>query len=72
MATTHEIQPGQRIDLVRQVVGIDRSERHALLVEQIPGRPPQRIDGFTIGAPQLTGDAPYDGEVHLTATNCST
>jgi mannose-6-phosphate isomerase-like protein (cupin superfamily) len=64
MATSHEIQPGQRIDLTRQVVGIDRADRRALLVEQTPGRPPRRIDGLTIGAPALTGDAPHDGEMH--------
>ncbi len=64
MTTTTEIQPGQRIDPTRHVVGIDRSTRRALLVEQVPGRPPQRIDGLTIGAPQITSDAPHDGEVH--------
>jgi mannose-6-phosphate isomerase-like protein (cupin superfamily) len=64
MATTNEIQPGQRIDLTREVVGIDRRTRQAALVEQVPGRAPQRIDGLTIGAPQITSDAPHDGEVH--------
>jgi mannose-6-phosphate isomerase-like protein (cupin superfamily) len=61
--TTHEIQPGRRIDLAREVVGIGRSDRRAQLVDQ-PGGPPQRIDGFTIGAPEITGDAPHDGEMH--------
>jgi mannose-6-phosphate isomerase-like protein (cupin superfamily) len=64
MVTTNEIQPGQPIDLTREVVGIDRTTRQAALVEQVPGRPPQRIDGLTIGAPQVTRDAPHDGEVH--------
>ncbi len=64
MTTTTEIEPGQRIDPTRQVVGIDRTTRRAVLVEQEPGRPPRRIDGVTIGAPLLTGDAPHDGEVH--------
>ena len=63
MATTHEIQPGRRIDLTREVVGFDRADRHARLVEQTGG-PPQRIDGFTVGAPALTGDSPHDGEMH--------
>jgi len=63
MTTTHEIEPGRRIDLAREVVGIGRPDRRARLVEQ-PGGPPRRIDGFTIGAPELTGDAPHDGEVH--------
>ena len=62
--TTTEIEPGQRIDPTRQVIGIERATRRAVLVDQEPGRPPRRIDGVTIGAPQLTGDAPHDGEVH--------
>ena len=61
---TTEIEPGQRIDPTHQVLGIDRMTRRAVLVEQEPGRPPRRIDGVTIGAPLLTGDAPHDGEVH--------
>ena len=64
MTTTTEIAPGQRIDPTRQVVGIDRSTGRAVLVAQAPGRAPERIDGLTIGAPHLTGDAPHDGEVH--------
>lgn len=64
MSMTHEIEPGQRIDLARQVVGIDGADRRARLVEQQNGRPPQRIDGFTVGAPMITGDAPHRGEMH--------
>jgi mannose-6-phosphate isomerase-like protein (cupin superfamily) len=63
MTPTHEIQPGRRIDLAREVVGLDGGRR-ARLVEQQAGRPPQRIDGFTVGAPELTSDAPHDGEMH--------
>jgi mannose-6-phosphate isomerase-like protein (cupin superfamily) len=63
MATTHEIEGGRRIDLAREVVGLGRSDRRARLVEQTGG-PPQRIDGLTVGAPELTGDAPHDGEMH--------
>lgn len=64
MATTHEIPPGRRIDLAREVVGLDRADGRVRLVEQVAGRPPQRIDGFTIGAPHLAGDPPHDGEMH--------
>jgi mannose-6-phosphate isomerase-like protein (cupin superfamily) len=64
MTTTQEIQPGRRIDLTREVVGLDRADRRARIVDQVPGRPPQRIDGFTIGAPQISGDPPHDGEMH--------
>jgi mannose-6-phosphate isomerase-like protein (cupin superfamily) len=63
MATQHEIEPGRRIDLSREVVGLDQGDRRARVVEQ-PGGPPRRIDGLTIGAPDLTGDAPHDGELH--------
>jgi len=61
--TTQEIQPGRRIDLAREVVGIGHSDRRARLVDQ-PGGPPQRIDGFTVGAPEITGNDPHDGEMH--------
>jgi mannose-6-phosphate isomerase-like protein (cupin superfamily) len=64
MSTTHEIEPGRPIDLSCEVVGLDGSDRRARLVEQIGGRPPERIDGFTVGAPMLTGDAPHGGEMH--------
>ena len=64
MTTTHEIQSGQRIDLTREVVGFDRSDRLVRLIEQQPGRPPHRIDGLSVGAPHITGDAPHDGEMH--------
>jgi len=61
--TTHDIEPGRRIDLTSEVIGFDRGDRRARVVEQTGG-PPRRIDGFTVGAPQLTRDAPHDGEVH--------
>ena len=64
MTTTHEIEPGRRLDLAREVIGIDGADRRARVVEQGGGGPPRRIDGVTIGAPELTGDAPHDGEVH--------
>ena len=64
MTTTHQIASGQLIDLNTQVVGVARSTRQAVLVDQEPGRAPYRIDGLTIGAPLVAGDAPHDGEVH--------
>jgi len=63
MATTREIEPGERIDLSRTVVGIARADRRACLIEQ-PAGPPERIDGFSVGAPHLTGDPPHNGEMH--------
>ena len=64
MSTTYEIEPGRLIDLGGEVVGIDRADRRARIVEQRPRRPPIRIDGFTVGAPMLTENAPHAGEVH--------
>jgi mannose-6-phosphate isomerase-like protein (cupin superfamily) len=34
------------------------------LIEPDFTRPPVRVDGFTVGAPFLTGDAPHRGELH--------
>jgi mannose-6-phosphate isomerase-like protein (cupin superfamily) len=64
MTTTREIPPGRRIDLGREVVGLDGADRRARLVDQVAGRPPRRIDGLTIGAPLIAGDPPHDGEMH--------
>ena len=64
MTMMHEIQPGRRLDLTCEVVGLDRVGGRARLVDQVAGRPPPRIDGLTIGAPQIAGDPPHDGEMH--------
>ncbi len=64
MTSNHQIASGQLIDLNTQVVGMARSTRRAVLVDQEPGRPPRRIDGLAIGAPLVTSNAPHDGEVH--------
>lgn len=64
MSSTQKIEPGQSIDLTGQLIGVERTDRRAGLVEQVSGQPPQRIDGVTIGAPFLTGDAPHNGEMH--------
>jgi mannose-6-phosphate isomerase-like protein (cupin superfamily) len=62
MGTTQEIEAGRPIDLSCEVVGLS-PDRRARLVEQT-GRGPTRIDGYTIGAPELTGDPPHNGEMH--------
>ena len=64
MTNTHDIEAGRKIDLAAEVVGVDRGDRQARIVEQEPGRPPRRIDGLTIGAPWIAGDPPHDGEMH--------
>jgi mannose-6-phosphate isomerase-like protein (cupin superfamily) len=50
------------IDLGRATLGIYRDGAIRLL-EARPGRP-QRIDGLTIGAPQMTHEPPHGGEMH--------
>jgi mannose-6-phosphate isomerase-like protein (cupin superfamily) len=60
--TTTEIAAGRRIALADEVVGLERSGKAVLVPPQ--AGPPQRIDGFTVGAPMLTGDAPHGGEMH--------
>ena len=42
---------------------VDRVHRQLRVVEQT-GRGPTRIDGYTIGAPDLTSDPPHNGEMH--------
>lgn len=63
MPTTTEIPAGELIDLSSQVAGLEHRSHRFVLVPQ-RGGPPQRIDGYTVGAPNLTGDAPHDGEMH--------
>jgi mannose-6-phosphate isomerase-like protein (cupin superfamily) len=63
MPTTAEIPAGQPIELTTEVVGLERPSGRAVLVPQ-QGGPPHRIDGYTVGAPVLIGDAPHAGEMH--------
>src|SRR2546421_4570556 len=58
-----ELAAGQVFDLSNQVIGLDRASGKAVLMAPAKG-PPRRIDGYTVGAPFLTGDAPHDGEMH--------
>lgn len=51
------------IDLSRAVIGLQRDGK-ARIVPQVPGRPPKRIDGYTVGAPLVTGPSPHNGEMH--------
>ena len=63
MTNTTEIPVGMAIELSNHVIGLDRSTGRAVLVEQTNG-PPQRIDGYTIGAPWVAGAPPHGGELH--------
>jgi mannose-6-phosphate isomerase-like protein (cupin superfamily) len=66
MDTQRTIEPGQVLDLAGEVVGLERESRRAILVDQPRGRPPRRIDGYTVGAPLLEvgGEPPHNGEMH--------
>jgi mannose-6-phosphate isomerase-like protein (cupin superfamily) len=57
-----ESLPRGVFDLARRVVGMGRDGRARLLPET--SGPPLRIEGLTIGVPQLTHDAPHAGEMH--------
>jgi len=63
MPTTSEIPAGERIKLSSEVVGMERGSRRAVLMAK-SRHGPLRIDGYTVGAPYLTGDPPHSGEMH--------
>jgi hypothetical protein len=63
MSDYTELRPGETFDLSTQVIGLDRTTGKAVLMAPTKG-PPRRLDGYTVGAPMLTGDAPHDGEMH--------
>ncbi len=56
---TRETTP---FDFSKTVVGLHAGGR-AELTESAPG-PPQRIDGYTVGAPFMSQPAPHLGEMH--------
>ncbi len=49
-------------DLSRANVGLLRDGSSRLIHSE--GGPPARVDGFVVGAPLMTRDAPHDGEMH--------
>jgi mannose-6-phosphate isomerase-like protein (cupin superfamily) len=63
MHTYTTIEPGTVLDLAHDVVGVDGATRRAHLMERRTDGP-ARIDGFTIGAPMVSGDPPHNGEMH--------
>jgi len=50
------------IDLTAGTIGLYRTGKSELIPNR-PG-PPSRIDGFTVGAPLMTRNAPHGGEMH--------
>ncbi|HZR12187.1 MAG TPA: cupin domain-containing protein [Acidimicrobiia bacterium] len=49
-------------DLGRAVVALLR-DGSSSVIDPAPG-PPVRVDGYTVGAPELTGNPPHRGELH--------
>jgi mannose-6-phosphate isomerase-like protein (cupin superfamily) len=50
-------------DLGQMVAALYRDGTSGV-IEPDRGKPPVRLDGFTVGAPYLTGNAPHRGELH--------
>lgn len=59
-----DIRPGSLIDLEHDVIGMHQPSGVCRLMKRGEPGPPVRIEGYTIGAPVLTEDAPHDGEMH--------
>ena len=49
-------------DLSRSILGLKRDGKASLVPWE--SGPPPRVDGFVIGAPFMTGNAPHGGEMH--------
>ena len=65
METTNDIPVGVVFDLTEQTVGLDRSSGNAVFVQRTPGRPPNRIPGYTVQSSALDdGPPPHNGELH--------
>ena len=64
MTTTTEVPVGIPFDPSERTVGLDRETRRAVFVSQTPGRPPNRIVGYTVQSSTLGGPSPHGGERH--------
>jgi hypothetical protein len=47
-----------------RMVGVLFRDGTSEVIEPARDKPPVRFDGFTVGAPVLTGNAPHRGELH--------
>jgi mannose-6-phosphate isomerase-like protein (cupin superfamily) len=63
-ATTKEIPVGEPFSLAERVVGLVRETGDACFVERARPGPPGRIEGYTVGVNNITGDSPHNGELH--------
>ena len=64
MSMTSEIPVGEPFDLAQQTVGLERESGQAVFVARNPGRPPNRIVGYTVQCSALGGPPPHGGEMH--------
>jgi mannose-6-phosphate isomerase-like protein (cupin superfamily) len=64
MSVTGEIPIGRPFELSERTVGLERGTGQAVFVARTPGRPPNRIVGYTIQVSPLEGVPPHGGEMH--------
>ena len=65
MSVTSEIPIGEPFELAEQTVGLERESGRAVFVARTPGRPPNRIVGYTVQSSELGGGPPpHGGEMH--------
>jgi mannose-6-phosphate isomerase-like protein (cupin superfamily) len=64
MKITSEIPVGEPFELAEQTVGLERETGRAVFVARTPGRPPNRIVGYTVQSSVLGGPPPHGGEMH--------
>jgi mannose-6-phosphate isomerase-like protein (cupin superfamily) len=53
---------GEPIDMSNSIIDLDHEGRAS--VRPYVYGPPKRIDGYSFGAPYITGDPPHNGEMH--------
>ena len=64
MSITSDIPVGEPFELSDRAVGLDRQTGRAVFVARDPGRPPNRIVGYTVQSSPLGEPPPHGGEMH--------
>lgn len=64
MGITSEIPVGQPFELAEATVGLEGGTGRAVFVATTPGRPPNRIVGYTVQSSAVEGPPPHGGEMH--------